>query len=116
MHQAGTVTREFAREFEQHSQDSGMDKQDAKVHLVSALNQDTLTHLDTYITMRGGNKMAHLETIQDQLHHREYLVSWPDKGLGVLCLWPMGVESARPPMPWMMLVPRKLKQLALLAS
>ena len=44
-----------------------MAEEDAKVHLVSALNQDTLTHLDAYITMCGGDKMACLETIQDWL-------------------------------------------------
>ena len=44
-----------------------MAKEDTKAHLVLALNQDTLTRLDTYITMRGGDKMAHLETIQGQL-------------------------------------------------
>ena len=45
----------------------GIAKENAKVDLVSALNQDTLTHLDAYIAMHGGDKMAHLETIQDQL-------------------------------------------------
>ena len=44
-----------------------MAKEDSKFHLVSALKQDTLTHLDAYITMRSGDKMAHLETIQDRL-------------------------------------------------
>ena len=50
-----------------------MAKENAKVHLVLALNQDTLTCLDTYITMHGGDKMAHLETIQDQLCHVPYV-------------------------------------------
>ena len=68
MHQAGTVIREFTWEFELYAQDTGMAEEDAKVHLVSVLNQDTLTHLDTYLTMRGGDKMAHLETIHDWLH------------------------------------------------
>ena len=40
-----------------------MGEEDTKVHLVLVLNQDTLTCLDAYITMRGGDKMAHLETI-----------------------------------------------------
>ena len=69
MRQAGTAAREFAREFERCARDAGMAEEDAKVHLVSALNQDTLTHLDAYVTMHGGDKMAHLETIQDRLHH-----------------------------------------------
>ena len=50
-----------------------MAKEDAKVHLVLALNQDTLAHLDAYITMRGGDKMARLETIQDWLRHIPYI-------------------------------------------
>ena len=64
MQKAGMATREFAWEFKQHARDVGMAKENAKVHLVLVLNQDTLTHLDTYITMRGGDKMAHLETVQ----------------------------------------------------
>ena len=66
MQQAGTAAREFAREFERHARDAGMAEEDAKVHLV-LLNQDTLACLDANITMRGGDKMAHLETIQDRL-------------------------------------------------
>ena len=66
--QVGTAAREFAWEFEQHARDMGMAEEDAKVHLFSVLNQDTLTHLDTYVTMRGGDEMARLETIQYWLH------------------------------------------------
>ena len=44
-----------------------MAKEDAKVHLVLALNQDTLARLDEYITIRGGDEMSHPETIQDWL-------------------------------------------------
>ena len=73
MQQAGTAMREFAQEFEWHTQDVGMAKEDAKVHLVLALNQDTLSHLDAYVTMHGGDKMAHLETIQDRLCHVLYI-------------------------------------------
>ena len=73
MRQAGTVAREYAREFEQHARDAGIAKEDAKVHLVSALNQDTLAHLDAYITMRGGDEMAHLETVQDRLRRVPYV-------------------------------------------
>ena len=54
------AAREFAREFERRARDVGMAKEDAKVHLVSALNQDTLARRDAYVTMRGGDKMAHL--------------------------------------------------------
>ena len=73
MCQAGTATREFAQQFEQCAQDAGMAEEDAKVYLVLALNQDTLTHLETYVTMHGGDKIAHLETIQDQLRCIPYV-------------------------------------------
>ena len=65
--QAGMATREFTQEFEWHAHDAGMAEENAKVYLVLALNQHTLAHLDAYITMHGGNKMARLETIQDRL-------------------------------------------------
>ena len=68
MQQAGMAAREFAREFERHARDAGMAEEDTKVHLVSALNQDTLARLDAYVTMRGSDEMARLETIQDRLH------------------------------------------------
>ena len=50
-----------------------MAEDNAKVHLVSALNQDTLTHLNAYVTMHGGDKMSRLETIQDQLRLIPYI-------------------------------------------
>ena len=50
-----------------------MAEEDAKVHLVLGLNQDTLSHQDAYVTMRGSDKMAHLETIQDRLYHIPYI-------------------------------------------
>ena len=73
MWQVGIETREFAQEFEWHAQDVGMAEEDSKVHLVLALNQDTLSHLDAYVTMRGSDGMAHLETIQDRLHWVPYI-------------------------------------------
>ena len=73
MGQAGTAMREFAWEFERCAQDVGMAKEDAQVHLILALNQDTLIHLEVYITMCGGDKMARLETIQDRLHRVPYV-------------------------------------------
>ena len=73
MKQAGMATREFTWEFEQHARDAGMAEEDTKVHLVLALNQDTLAHLDAYVTMCSGDKMAHLETIQDQLRCIPYI-------------------------------------------
>ena len=73
MQQTGIAMREFVWEFEQCTQDAGMTKEDTKVHLVLVLNQDTLTHLDAYITMHGGDKMACLETVQESLHQVPYI-------------------------------------------
>ena len=73
MQQAGTAARVFAREFKRHARDVGMAKEDTKVHLVSALNQDTLARLDAYVTMHGGDEMARLKTIQDWLHRVSYV-------------------------------------------
>ena len=73
MWQAGTVAREFAREFKRRARDAGMAEEDAKVHLVLALNQDTLARLDAYVTMRGGDEMARLETVQDRLRRVPYV-------------------------------------------
>ena len=47
--------------------------EDMKVHLVFVPKQDTLGHLDAYITMHGGDEMACLETLQDRLHHTPYI-------------------------------------------
>ena len=52
---------------------AGMAEEDAKVHLVLVLNQDTLTCLDAYVTMCGGDEMACLETIQDWLCQVPYI-------------------------------------------
>ena len=65
--------RDFAQKFEWHALDAGMVKEDTKVHLVLVLNQDTLSHLDTYVTMHGGNEIVLLETVQDRLHHIPYI-------------------------------------------
>ena len=67
------ATREFAWEFEQRARDVGMAEEDAKFHLVLALNQDSLACLDAYVTMHGGDKMARLETVQDWLRHVPYV-------------------------------------------
>ena len=52
----------------------GITEEDAKVHLVLALNQDTLSHMEIYVTMRGGDEMARLDTIQDRLHYIPYIL------------------------------------------
>ena len=53
--------------------DVGMAKEDSKVHLVLEVNQDTLSHMNAYITLRGGDEMTHLETIPDTLCHILYI-------------------------------------------
>ena len=50
-----------------------MAKEVVKAYLVLVLNQETLNHLDACFTMHGGDKMAHLETIQDRLCHIPYI-------------------------------------------
>ena len=65
MQQVGMAMKEFAWEFKWCARDTGMAEEDAKVHLVLALNQDTVSRLDAYVTMCCGDKMARLETIQD---------------------------------------------------
>ena len=45
----------------------GMAKEYAEVYLVSVLNQDTLSHMETDITLWGGDEIDHLETTQDRL-------------------------------------------------
>ena len=45
----------------------------SKVHLVAALNEDTLQNLDAYITFQGREEMAHLETMPDRLCHITYV-------------------------------------------
>ena len=39
----------------------------SKVHLMAALNEDTLRNLYTYITLQGGEEMAHLGTMPNRL-------------------------------------------------
>ena len=60
------VIREFTQKFKDHSQAISMAEENVKVNLVLALNQDTLSHLDAYVTMCSSNKIAHLETIQEK--------------------------------------------------
>ena len=45
----------------------------SKVHLVAALNKDTLRKLDAYVTLQGGEEMAHLKTMPDRLHCITYV-------------------------------------------
>ena len=43
------------------------------MHLVVALNKDTLCNLDTYIMLQGREKIARLETMPDSLWHITYV-------------------------------------------
>ena len=52
----------------------GIAKEDTKVYFVLVLNYDTLSHLDAYVPMHGGNEMAHLETVHNRLHHVLYIL------------------------------------------
>ena len=51
MRQGKTPTRDFAREFERRARDPEMGVEASKVHLIAALNEDTLRNLDTYVTL-----------------------------------------------------------------
>ena len=44
----------------------------SKVHLVVALNEDTLQNLDAYVTLQGGEEMARLKTMPDRLRRITY--------------------------------------------
>ena len=50
-----------------------MAKEDTQVHLVLAVNQNILSYLDAFITIRGGDKMACLETIQNRLNNVSFI-------------------------------------------
>ena len=65
--------REFTQEFKRCTRDVGMAEEDTKIIFVLVLNQDTLSRLDAYIAMRGGDDRAHLETIQDRLCYIPYI-------------------------------------------
>ena len=54
MHQGKTPTCNFAREFERRACGAKMGVEASKVHLVAALNEDTLQNLDAYVTLQGG--------------------------------------------------------------
>ena len=72
MRQGKTPTRDFTREFERRARDAEMGAEASKVHLVAALNEDTLRNLDAYVTLQGGEEMARLETMPDRLHRITY--------------------------------------------
>ena len=57
IYQAQMATREFTQEFERHA------KEETKVYFFLALKKNTLSCLDSYITMQVGERTAHLETI-----------------------------------------------------
>ena len=49
-----------------------MGDEDAKATLIAALNDDTMQRLDNFITMRGGDDLAHLETTAQRLNKVSY--------------------------------------------
>ena len=51
MRQGKTPTQDFARKFERQAQDAKMGAEASKVHLITALNEDTLRNLDAYVTL-----------------------------------------------------------------
>ena len=68
MCQGKTPTCDFAQEFECCAHNVEMGAEASKVHLMAALNKDTLPKLDAYVTLQGGEEMAHLETMPNRLH------------------------------------------------
>ena len=73
MRQGKMPTRDFTHEFEQQAHDAEMGAEASKVHLVAALNEDTLWNLDAYVTLQGGEEMVHLETMPDRLQRITYV-------------------------------------------
>ena len=72
MRQGKTPTRDFAREFERQVRDAEMGAEASKVHLIAALNEDTLRNLDAYVTLQGGEEMARLKTMPNRLRRITY--------------------------------------------
>ena len=72
MRQGKTPTLNFARELEQQACNAEMGAETSKVHLVVALNEDTLRNLDAYVTLQGWGEMACLETMPDRLRRITY--------------------------------------------
>ena len=73
MRQGKTPTSNFACEFEHRAHNAEMGAEASKVHLVVALNEDTLRNLDAFVTLQGGKEMVHLETMSDRLRHIMYV-------------------------------------------
>ena len=73
MCQAKTPSCNFIREFEFHTQDVEMGVEASKVHLMVALNEDTLHNLDAYVILQGGKEMLHLETMLNRLWRITYV-------------------------------------------
>ena len=72
MRQGKTPTRDFAHKFERQARDAEIGVEASKVHLIAALNEDTLQNLDAYVTLQVGEEMARLETMPDRLCHITY--------------------------------------------
>ena len=70
--QGKTPTRDFTLEFERRAHNVEMGAEASKVHLVVALNEDTLRNLDAYVTLQGREEMARLETMPHRLRRITY--------------------------------------------
>ena len=67
MRQGKMPTRDFTHKFEHHTRNAEMGAEASKVHIVAALNEDTIGILDANLTLQGGEEMAHLEIMPDRL-------------------------------------------------
>ena len=65
-------TQKITQDWEQWVLDAEMPAAQAKVLLVSALNKETISRLDAFIAVKGGDEMAKLDLIQDRLRHVPY--------------------------------------------
>ena len=59
--------KEFAREFKRRAMDSGLDVDHAKLLLIGALNKETLSKLDTYISTAFPPADGKKEAMADRL-------------------------------------------------
>ena len=64
--------KDFAREFERRAVDAEVPDEDAKILLISALNADTLSKLDTWITTRDPSAALAKETANERLSRVTY--------------------------------------------
>ena len=73
MCQGKMPTCDFTGKFEHRAHDAEMGAEASKVHLMAALNEDTLWNLDAYVTLQGREEMVHLETMPNRLRRITYV-------------------------------------------